>query len=123
MAYREADHLSEYTEFGARTQPTAGPWSVEQDGLEVVANNGRNLIADLDFAACGEIDEQTVRANAQLIAAAPDLLRLARLVASEPCRSVQILRTDCETWLLTHPSASRCTFCEARLVLAKAEGR
>jgi hypothetical protein len=62
------------------------------------------------------------KANARLIAIAPEMLNVLRSVASEPCRRVPPA-ADCETWLVGHPSAGRCVRCEARVLLAKAEGR
>jgi hypothetical protein len=60
-----------------RAKRTPGGWYVEGTNPPIVyANNGLNVIAQFD--SCGESDKATEKANAELCAAAPDLLAVCR---------------------------------------------
>ncbi len=103
-----------------RSTHTPGPWEVNEndpsgDALDVEAVNGGPRICTVDVA--GALDcsppysEAEVRANARLIAAAPDLLALVR-------RMVDLMPCDTETH---HPDNKGCDFCTARALLARLE--
>jgi hypothetical protein len=80
-----------------------GPWRLKQVGLEVWGADKR-VVANPDIGASSEISDETKRANAQLIAAAPDLL--------EACKAA-----------LAYFHDAKAGPCEAlRAAIAKAEG-
>ena len=61
---------------------TQGPWTVDgavaTENLDVLGEGGR--VAMLD---CDDIDAETLKANARLIAAAPEMLDALRVAQSE----------------------------------------
>jgi len=61
---------------------TQGPWTVDgavaTENLDVLGEGGR--VAMLD---CDDIDSETLRANARLIAASPEMLDALRVAQSE----------------------------------------
>lgn len=108
-------------------QHTPGPWTVgpgnDADESWIVQIAGGTRIAGIALRSSTEIE----LANARLIAAAPDLLALAKQVATEcaECdgRGVHEIGTDCiggEVIPVTEP----CPDCaDIRAVIDKAEGR
>lgn len=89
-----------------RKQYTQGPWNVEaaQRGFIVTALNGQ-----YDIAVVRNIGEQDNKANAHLIAAAPELLEALKELATEEWRDDD------------DPILDRAR-CKARAAIAKAEG-
>jgi hypothetical protein len=102
--------------------PTPGPWHV--DGYFIRRPDGKAVAEALWFnkEMWPEVDIDPV-ANAILIAAAPDLLALAKQYASEcaTCDGTEMVMgrgPDGE------PDGDRCPDCaDIRAVIAKAEGR
>lgn len=65
-----------------QTQHTPGPWKQHSDGEKTYASvrGAKNqTVAD-----CGSRSDRVAQANARLIAAAPELLRLLCIAADEP---------------------------------------
>ena len=61
---------------------TQGPWTVDgavaTENLDVLGEGGR-----VAMLACDDIDSETLRANARLIAASPEMLDALRVAQSE----------------------------------------
>lgn len=94
---------------------TPGPWTVNEDTGEIEAHCMvlGNVYGAEDFPCC-EDDEglQECKANALLIAAAPDLLEaLKDVLDAFDCLG----ECDCE-------GSSLCAVCNAQNAIAKAEG-
>ena len=89
------------------TQHTPGPWTVESDRTTVSMAHQAVIVAPAPDGASRE----EMRANARLIAAAPDLLRALERIAVYPC--------NCP-----HDSlpGDECESCIARAAIAKAKG-
>lgn len=87
---------------------TSGPWTVGTADLEIHTADGKNIADAWRWNA--EIDEPTAKANANLIAAAPDLLAALREMA--------------EHWPPQKPeSPAFMAYINAMSAIAKAEGR
>jgi len=56
------------------SQHTPGPWTVDGNHFQIWANDGENAVASVYSTASPEPMASEARANARLIAAAPDLL-------------------------------------------------
>lgn len=112
----------------AGSLPTPGPWTIapcssEDETRDIVADyserDGKKVahwIAELDAATDFDMSEnereeamETLRANAQLIAAAPDLYAALKRLYDLP--------VDCSQ------EQDREAFTQARIAIAKAEGR
>lgn len=96
-----------------KSQHTPGPWSVVKDRFnnsQVYAEN-RNILDDLPIA-----DNIIEKANASLIAAAPELLEaLQRHTAVSSC--------DGHGCTGSGKGVDDCPYCQGRAAIAKAEGR
>lgn len=58
-----------------KTKHTPGKWSI--DGIDIVSENGNSIcqVYDADDTHISEMNMDVVKANAKLIAAAPELLK------------------------------------------------
>lgn len=65
---------------------TKGPWTLNAD--EVYGNNGRDFIADIFN------ESESWKANARLIAAAPDMLAVLELILEDPSYKNNVGRTS-----------------------------
>ena len=93
------------------SKATPGPWFAEQDGLwQVWHNEG---IAHIAEVSVGVMPDHSGKANAHLIAAAPDLLaELQNIANADPSKWDADMRDQFQQW-----AQSR-----ARAAIAKAEG-
>lgn len=98
----------------SKAQHTPGPWSFSSKG----GSNGTVLSGDFVIARCQRIDgdewKQQSRANARLIAAAPELLEALNelLARSENFHAANVAFKDFD--------AARCAMEKARAAIAKA---
>jgi hypothetical protein len=92
------------------TQHTPGPWTVAEDDIngQAIVRGRHTEIATCWHHCLGSLEIQ-MRANARLIAAAPDLL--------EACQTLATLR-DTDDWIAT----GRLAVKQARDAIAKATG-
>ena len=92
------------------TQHTPGPWTVAEDDIngQAIVRGEHSEIATCWHHCLGSLEIQ-MRANARLIAAAPDLL--------EACQTLATLR-DTDDWIAT----GRLAVKQARDAIAKATG-
>lgn len=71
---------------------TNGPWMIEGDQIRTAINSGVKHVAMVNYFDCGSGDPRTItdeehKANAMLIAAAPEMLGVLRLLDAEmDCR-------------------------------------
>ena len=88
---------------------TPGPWAWDE-GEEITYDQGMRSVADIrEHTGFENIPMDVVKANARLIAAAPDLLAAAR-------KSLD--------WLASYPGfGSKAAYDEMRAAVAKAEGK
>lgn len=93
---------------------TPGPWTVRD---ELTIDSAEHTIARVSFdpLLMDDAGEESA-ANAQLIAAAPDLLEVARLAANGSHEN------DCEMRVGDSDDSCTCIVRPARAALAKAEG-
>lgn len=93
---------------------TPGPWQSENDGSCVLSVHGNfNMVASIygDDPECGRDDR--MRANALLIAAAPEMLKeLLNIANAEPSKWDGDVRDQFQQWAQNR----------ARIVIAKATG-
>ena len=104
----------------SETRHTPGPWAVV-DELDIISSGQSPIdgtfVVGVDVATCGtSIVEfyEIAKANARLIAAAPELL--------EACRRVAALRHD-ESKHTSEEDQRQCAICECRIAVAAAEVR
>lgn len=104
---------------------TPGPWEISCDGYGIIADNQKQITRikytnPVTSPSVGHITLQEAKANARLIAAAPELLSaLKDLVAIQ-----DVKEHDSGEEQLSNPHDSEsCVLCTAREVIAKAEGR
>lgn len=99
-----------------RVTHTPGPWKAIYEGIEngesgkywIMGGDGLNTVTRID---CGK--SEPARANAQLIAAAPELLEALKMIKNSVCRcDGKNEATNFEGFI--------CQTCQA---IAKAEGR
>lgn len=98
-------------------QPTPGPWSIERDGCSVTM--GAQVVATAIAPDGATIGEQ--RANARLIAAAPEMLAaLSRILA----HAGQYMQCDaCLRDISRTVHGAGCVYGDARALIARIEGR
>lgn len=89
---------------------TQGPWYFH--GREIFGDGGSISFATV-FEPSHGLTEQEQRANARLIAAAPELLAALKEVDPHNPR-----RSDCN-----ERACGNCSTCRARAAIAKAEGK
>ncbi len=107
------------------TQHTPGPWWVERrvgDALQVNAHH-RGPASSYCVASLNHWEGETDRANATLIAAAPDLLALAKQLANEcsECNGTGAIPVTVNAGDLECEPCPDCF--DIRTVIAKAEGK
>ena len=99
------------------TPHTPGPWGIvtaakygaDHDHPAVIKDEGDGIPWCVIAARVTGPDLHQARANARLIAAAPEMLALIQYVATSKCK---------------HPDDSQaCHFCAARALLARIEGK
>lgn len=114
-----------------KAQHTPGPWTVEGEGIRAIVRG-----ADFTIVAVRHrLPKETHDANARLIAAAPDLLALAKQYASEcsECGGTGAVQVCCgspdqsgsdDEVCCGVPDTEPCGACaDLRAVIEKAEGR
>jgi|SRR5581483_1084374 len=112
-------------------QHTPGPWSVEQPldfELSIVEANKPTyewkFIANVPTSQEFDFPRSTAEANARLIAAAPDLLALARQYAAECATCAGSGKVEMLSATGYPAGELACEDCaDIRIVIAKAEGR
>lgn len=95
-------------------QYTPGPWTCGESsefGVDVWKEGGTQYICRTIYAATEEVQH----ANAQLIAAAPDMLHALELAAAE------LDKMGCDDWCDKNPL--NCPVCAVHEALAKATGK
>jgi|694.fasta_scaffold03825_22 hypothetical protein len=105
-------------------QHTPGPWeigrvSAPNTGATPIRWKGENIAWACGKDSAHRLDEATARANAQLVAAAPELLdALQELVDQLEGVGIAIEEEDSGQW----HGAEGLSFAKARAAIAKAEG-
>lgn len=100
---------------------TVGPWRVDRDGLSVIVDNdvvGGVLVflpALKEYAATLPLSIDEMRANANVAAAAPDLLRVCELIVNEwEKETADVERGELIARLSQYASEARKTIAKAR---------
>lgn len=92
-------------------QHTPGPWAIESGGLNryVVEESTGNVLASLNYPSHRDIDNE--RANARLIAAAPELLQ-----------ALELAKATIERLHRHAPNSAKGTLDVVSSAIAKAQG-
>ncbi len=93
------------------SEHTPGPWERYDETVIISASCPGSV--GCTFTG-GGIDIQEARANARLIAAAPEMYEFIRATSKEPCEDVISVRAD--------EYCHNCVSCDARALLAKIDG-
>lgn len=95
---------------------TPGPWRVSKDGDTVVPESTNALLADVyDGSPSDKTDMEVTRANARLIAAAPEMLEASREIFLELDGRYDGAPDSRTLWMGEHLT-------RLRAAIAKAEG-
>lgn len=119
----------EFIEHFSKAQHTPGPWRIDCDGTLCAPadkDKGRlydEILAAFPWSSFKEFNEYKNKANARLIAAAPDLLEALKSVLAGIAEAKKIgciSHTDCwdDAGILFHSPIEK-----AELIIAKEEGK